>query len=738
MHSPASASETLHFGLLHPRVQRWVWQQGWSELHDIQDAAIPAMLGGETDVLIGAATAAGKTEAAFLPICSNLAEPAGPGVRALYVGPLKALINDQFRRVEELCETLEIPVHRWHGDVAGARKKALLRAPSGILLITPESLEAMFVLRGTRIPAIFAGLQYVVIDELHSFLGTERGAQLLSQLHRLETALKRRVPRIGLSATLGDMSLAAAQLRPDHSDRMTVLESQATGQELRLQLRSYVDQPPVMTLDEDTPSVTSVRRIADHMFTTLRGRTNLVFANARSRVELYSSELADRSAQARVPNEFHAHHGNLAKELREDVEAMLKDPTRPATAVCTTTLEMGIDIGAIAEVAQIGPPPSVAALRQRLGRSGRRDEPAVLRAYCATVGTDARTTPLDRLHLPLVQMIASIELLLERWCEPPDPAQLHLSTLVQQLLSLIAQHGGAQPVQAYRVLCGRGSPFSAVTSEQFTQLLRALGAHDVLTQTGDGTLLLGGRGEVTVNHYSFYAAFQTPEEYRLVHSGRQLGTMPVDFPLYEGLLLLFAGRRWRVLAINDDDKSVQLVPAHGGTPPYLGDAAGSVHTGVRTRMRALLEGDRTPVYADAQTRALLEQARRDYAALGLDESPIIVEGSDTLFFPWIGNRQLHTLAAILSATGVDAAAEGAALRLVGCGWAVAVKALSAVVQGPVPLPVEVARKVGNKATQKFDHWLGEELLCEQYASASLDCDGALHAAESLVGQEFRE
>lgn len=735
MNSPASASEALNFSLLHPQVQRWVWQQGWSELHDIQDAAIPAILNGDTDVLIGAATATGKTEAAFLPICSQLAQQRGTGVQALYIGPLKALINDQFRRMEELCEALKIRTHRWHGDVAGTRKQALLRDPSGILLITPESLEAMFVLRGTKIPSLFRSLQYVVIDELHSFLGTERGAQLLSQLHRLEIAVKRRIPRIGLSATLGDMSLAADQLRPDHGDQVTILESQASGQELRLQLRTYIDERPPDPGDSATGEDTSVRAIADHLFANLRGKTNLVFANARSRVEEFAAELADHSDRANVPNEFHAHHGNLAKELREDVEAMLKDPTKPTTAVCTTTLEMGIDIGAIAQVAQIGPPPSVASLRQRLGRSGRRDEPAVLRAYCSAVAVDADTSLLDRLRLPLVQTIASIELLLNRWCEPPEPAQLHLSTLVQQLLSLIAQHGGAQPTQAYRVLCGRGSPFSTVTSAQFANLLRALGAKDVLVQSSDETLLLGGRGEPTVNHYTFYAAFQTPEEYRLVHGSHQLGTMPIDFPLYEGLLLVFAARRWRVTAIHEDDKVVQLSPAHGGKPPHLGDTAGLVHAEVRRRMRALLESDHIPSYLDAQTRTTLEQARREYAARELDRCRIITDGADTLLFPWTGDRQLHTLAAIFTTSRMDAAPENAALRLTGTTPAAAITALTVAARGPVPDPLDLARKIGNKTTEKFDGWLSEDLLCEQYASASLDCPGAVEVARLFTDAE---
>jgi ATP-dependent Lhr-like helicase len=709
-----------------------VWQQGWNELHDVQDAAIPAILAGERDVLIGAATAAGKTEAAFLPICSRLTDEqdqSGPGVHALYIGPLKALINDQFRRMEDLCETLDIPTHRWHGDVPATRKKALLRNPSGILLITPESLEAMFVLRGPSVPALFGALRYVVIDELHSFLGTERGAQLLSQLHRLETAIRRRVPRIGLSATLGDMSLAAAGLRPGHADRVTVLESEATGQELRLQLRSYLDAAPATK--DDSERGTAVHDIADHIFANLRGQTNLVFANSRKRVELFAAELTDRSADAGIPNEFFPHHGNLAKELREDVEAMLKDTTRPATAICTTTLEMGIDIGAIAQVAQIGPPPTVASLRQRIGRSGRRDEPAVLRAYVQAVALDANTSLLDRLRLDLVHTIAAVGLLLDRWCEPPDPLRLHLSTLIQQLLSLIAQHGGARPEQAYRVLCGRGSPFSNVTTARFAELLRALGDNDVLVQSHDGLLLLGERGEPAVNHYTFYAAFQTPEEYRLVSAGQQLGTMPIDFPLYEGLLLIFAARRWQVVAVHPEDKVVQLVPAGGGVPPVLDAGAVEVHAEVRKRMRTLFEGDTVPAYLDTLSRTLLGQARREYAALHLDREPVVNDGNDAVLFPWDGDRATYTLAELFNSRGMKASVEGPALRLAGTTKAATITALSVIAHGPAPDAMTVVQKIENKETDKFDNWLSEPLLDQQFVSSRLDFPGAVRIAARL-------
>ena len=197
------------FRRLHELIQRWVWDQGWSDLRDIQERAIGPILDGGRDVIVAAATAGGKTEAAFLPICSQvIAQPSG-SVRALYVSPLKALINDQFDRLDRLCERLAIPVHRWHGDVPSTHKRQVLSDPAGILLITPESLEALFVLRGTAIAKLFGNLDFVVVDELHSFIGSERGQQLQSLLSRIERVLRRRVPRIALSATLGDMDLAS-------------------------------------------------------------------------------------------------------------------------------------------------------------------------------------------------------------------------------------------------------------------------------------------------------------------------------------------------------------------------------------------------------------------------------------------------------------------------------------------------------------------------------------------------
>ncbi|HET9894945.1 MAG TPA: DEAD/DEAH box helicase [Streptosporangiaceae bacterium] len=727
---PAAASQA--FDLLTEPVRRWVYDQRWLTLRDAQEVAIPVLLAGEEDVIIAAATASGKTEAAFLPICSRLgSDPASvAGARVLYIAPLKALINDQYDRLSGLCESLEIPVHRWHGDVPESKKLAFLKRPDGILLITPESLEALFVRRGPAVASLLTPLQYVVVDELHAFLGTERGAQLRSLLHRVELAIRRRVPRVGLSATLGDMSLAAGALRPAQPENVRCIVSGTGGQELSMQVRGYLTMPPAGGPSDG--EALDQQRIAEDLFRVLRGNTNLAFANSRTDVELYAARLRDMCEAAGLPNEFFPHHGNLSKELREDVEAALKSHERPATAVATTTLEMGIDIGSVHSVAQLGAPPSVAALRQRLGRAGRRGEPAILRVYVTEQSADQRTSLPDELRAELVQTIAMLELMLAGWCEPPAEGALHLSTLIQQLLSAIAQHGGITAASGYRMLCGPGSPFTAVTAAQFGSLLRGLGAREVLVQAADGILLLGPLGERTVNHYSFYAAFTASEEYRLFTGGRPLGTMPADFTVYAGVLLIFAGRRWKVTAIDHDRKIIEVVSAPGGRPPrFRGDIAG-VHDRVRAEMRSVLAADHVYRYLSATAVELLSEARAAYARYRLAYRSILQAGPNTLLLPWAGSKSVTTLTAQLSAMGLDASNDGLVIHVARAAADHVREHLQLLAAASPADALALAATVANKASAKYDGWIDDDLLAVDYARRSLDTNGAWRAAKALL------
>ncbi len=736
------------FDLLHPKIQRWLWRQGWEALRDVQETAVAPVLAGDSDVVISAATATGKTEAAFLPILTTLAEDPGGSVRALYVSPLKALINDQFDRLELLCEDLDVPVARWHGDVAVSQKRKLLQRPEGVLIITPESLEALFVLQGPKVRTLFERLAYVVIDELHAFLGTERGRQLQSLLHRVELAVRRRVPRIALSATLGDLSLACEFLRPGGGDAVRRIVSAAGGQELKIQVRGCLETPPRLSaaqakaLEAAGQEVSiedfvtgDVLEISRHLFARLRGGHHLIFANSRKDVELFADLLRRHCEVQGISNEFWPHHGSLSRELRQESEAAIKDRARPASAVCTTTLELGIDVGAIESVAQIGAPPSVASLRQRLGRSGRQGGAAVLRAYVQEQEIDQRTPPHGMLRAKLVETIAAIQLLVSGWCEPPEPAALHLSTLVQQVLSLIAQSGGVRADQAWRALC-RDGPFRAVDSTRFAELLRSLGSRELVRQLHTGELVLDLAGEKIVNHYSFYTAFQTAEEYRLTSGGRNLGTLPISYPLFPGLYLIFGGRRWLVLEVDEGRKTVDLKPAQGGRlPAFEGGRGALVHDRVRQEMLEVYRSAAIPAFLDATARDLLAEGRAHFSRLGLADHRLLADAGGSILFCWRGDRVLDTLVVWLSDRGFRVATEGLALLFPNAGPEEVRREMTLLASQEPPDPLVLAASVANKRIEKFHPFLSDPLLAADYASQRLDVMGAWAVVGEIANRE---
>jgi ATP-dependent helicase Lhr and Lhr-like helicase len=739
----SDASSSFH--LLDERIQRFIWAEGWESLRDAQEAAIPLILKADRDVIVAAATAAGKTEAAFLPALTHLLQTDPPGLIA-YISPLKALINDQFGRLDRLCEQLEVPVWPWHGDISASTKTRFMKKRQGVLLITPESLEALLCNRGTSVGAVFERLTFFIVDELHAFIGVERGKQLQSLMHRIERVIGRTVPRIGLSATLGDMSLAAEFLRPGEGSAVALVESKSSGTELKILVKGY-EEPLVvkgepMSLGEEgdgedePPEPVTPAQIAAHLFNGLRGTNNLVFPNSRREVERYTHLLNKLCEQQQVPNEFWPHHGSLSKEIRSETEAALKQKEHPASAVCTNTLELGIDIGAVKSVGQIGPPPLVSSLRQRLGRSGRRKgEPAILRGYCIEDAVGPNASLDTELRLGTLQMTAMISLLLEGWFEPPRSRGAHLSTLVQQMLSFIAQNGGATIGQLYGLLCASGTPFAGVTRDEFVELVRHLGQKELLVQESSGVLLHGRVGEKFVNHYTFYAAFAADEEFRIVAGGRPLGTLPVSQALAVGQRILFAGKTWRVEEIDEQQKTIFVVRSGGGAPPLFSGGAGRTHTRVRQRMRQLLEStEGPPPYLDEVAKRFLAEARANYAARNLANEFVVDQGQQVLMLTWLGDAANEALACLLLRRGFIATGGGPGVE-VQKGRHSTEDVLDALVDAAVdetpPLDLLLA-DVRNLQREKWDWALPDTLLRRAYASLYLDIDEALVWAKGLI------
>lgn len=731
-----TAPATSNFYRLHPRVQQWIASKKWPSLREIQELAIPPILAGDKDVIITAATAQGKTEAAFLPVFSQLVDQPAKGIQVIGLGPLKALINDQHRRLSAIGDCLDVPVCPWHGDIGSGPKQRLLKQPAGVLLITPESLEALFVLRGQELHRLFASLSYIVIDEMHSFISIERGRQLQSLMQRVEQVVGRPVPRIGLSATLGDMSLAAEFLRPGQQERVQLVQSFAKGDELKLQLRGYRSSPtpdPDEEEDETLPPPEALD-IAQHLFQSLRGEKNLIFINSRRQVERYADILRNLSAEYRVPNEFMPHHGSLSKELRAEAEEALKRD-HPVNVICTMTLEMGIDVGAVQSIAQIGPPSSVASTRQRLGRSGRRaGDPAIMRVYVSVPQLYSYTSPEQALYPDLVQAIAIINLLLEGWYEPPIAGRLHISTLIQQLLSSIAQQGGIRADQAWHDFCEEG-PFQEMEQGLFIKLLRCLGERDLIQQSQDGLLLLGLKGERLVNHYTFYTAFSTTEEYRISTPENVLGTLPTSMPIAEEMVLLFAGRRWQVQSVDSEKQVVMVVPADGeGQAPRFGGSSGFVHDRVRQTMREIYRSTDMPVYLDETAKTLLKEARTQFRGCGLDQEYIVGEDEQVLLFPWRGSLVMNTLQMLLLDSGLKASQEGLAIKVKGVEPDELMPYLQSLVNLGPANPLRLADVVRTKRSEKYDWVLTDELLNHNYVARFFDPQGTWETVSEICNQ----
>jgi ATP-dependent Lhr-like helicase len=681
-------------------------------------------------VLISAGTAAGKTEAFFLPACSAVADITS-GFGIVYISPLKALINDQYRRLESLGEALDMPVTPWHGDILQSKKKKARTSPSGILLITPESLESLLINSSGWLKQAFSPVAYIVIDEFHAFIGTERGMQLLSLLNRIDHVLSRHanpIPRVALSATLGELDKVPELLRPDKRLPCETVTDDSSKATLQVQVKGYMES---VSEKGEEPQNSAEKHVCADIFRLCRGDSHLVFANSRRRTESIAATLSDMCEEHIVPNEFFPHHGSLARELRETLEARLQKGNLPTTAVCTMTLELGIDIGKVQSVIQVTPPHSVSSLRQRMGRSGRRDSPSVLRMLITEDELTATSSIVDQLRLQLVQSMAMIRLMIsQRWFEPADTCQMHYSTLLHQILAITAQWGGVRADQLWSQLCQTG-PFRNVELTDFKSLLKHMGACGLLTQLASGEMVVGAEGEKLTNHYTFYAVFNTPEEFRIVTGSRTLGTVPIDSPLLPEQHIIFGGRRWKVTEIEVEKKVIYVEATKGGQPPKFSGGGMSVHDVVRQEMLTIYRendyriavGSQRVDYADAAARNLFVEGRDNFQRFNLQNTHFIGSGQHCYVLPWMGDKVVNTMTALLLRSGFKANSYAGVIEVGDSIVASVQQALKEILLSGLPSEFELAADVPDKYLDKYDEYLPESLLAKGYGAKAFDVEG---------------
>ena len=724
-----------------PFVQEYIYQNHWENLRSIQVAAADAIFNTDENVLLTASTASGKTEAAFFPIITLFSEDMPSSVGCIYIGPLKALINDQFSRLNDLCAEADIPVWHWHGDVAQSHKAKLMRHPSGILQITPESLEALLLHKHAAIAKLFGDLRFVVIDEVHSLLRGDRGGQTLCLIERLSRIAGVNPRRIGLSATIGDPEGTGEFLSLGTGRKTIIPKIDAKGSKWRLSMEHFYvkdaqaaedkqisDALPVLEEKTDDAPANADPGIG-YIFEHTRGKKCLVFVNSREECEMVTTTLRHYCELNHEPDRFLVHHGNLSASYRETAEGIMKDDSQYMTTVTTATLELGIDIGRLERAFQIDAPWTVSSFLQRMGRTGRRELPPEMWFVIREDEPEVRAMLPTTIPWKLLQGIALVQLYLEeRWVEPPRLDRLPFSLLYHQTMSTLASCGELSPrALADRVL--RLHYFHRITQEDYRVLLRHLIATDHIQQTEQGGLIVGLAGERVINSFKFYGVFQESEEYTVRSESQELGTVVSPPPVGEKLAI--AGHVWQVLDVDHKRRLIYCQQVKGSVPAYFGQCPGDLHTKILTRMRRVLQEDRQYPYLMKNAVARLEQARFTAAHSGAAEKPLInLGGNMWCLLPWVGTYTFLTMerflkikcADRLGLRNLDSARPFFIQFTMKADESAFFRVLAEEIRKPID-PMELVYPKELPLFDKYDEYLPEELVKKGFALGVLDVDG---------------
>lgn len=724
-----------------PFVQEYIYRNGWESLRAIQVAAASAIFNTDDHVLLTASTASGKTEAAFFPIITLFSENPPASVGCLYIGPLKALINDQFSRLNDLCAEADIPVWHWHGDVAQSHKAKLMKRPSGILQITPESLEAMLLHKHAAIPHLFGDLRFVVIDEVHSLLRGDRGGQTLCLIERLSRLAGVQPRRIGLSATMGDPERTGEFLALGTGRGTIIPKIEAKGSRWRLSMehfyvkdvqagedRTDIEALPVLEEKTDQAPADADPGLG-YIFEHTRGKKCLVFVNSREECETVTTTLRQYCERNHEPDRFLIHHGNLSASYRETAEELMKDESQYMSTVTTATLELGIDIGRLERAFQIDAPWTVSSFLQRMGRTGRRELPPEMWFVMREDEPEARAMLPATIPWTLIQGIALVQLYLEeRWVEPPRLDRLPYSLVYHQTMSTLASCGELSPRSlADQVL--RLPYFHRVSQEDYRALLRYLVKTDHIQRTEQGGLIVGLAGERVVNSYKFYGVFQENEEYTVRSEAQELGTVVLPPPVGEKLAI--AGHVWVVLDIDRKRHLVYCEQVKGSIPAYFGQCPGDLHTKILQRMRQVLREERGYPYLMKNAVARLENARFTASRSGTAEKPLLnLGGNMWCLLPWVGTYAFLAMERFLKVKcadrlgmrNFDSARPYYMQFTMKADEQTFFQVVSEEIHKPID-PLELVYPGELPLFDKYDEFLPEELVRKGFAYGVLDLDG---------------
>ncbi len=604
----------------------------WPSLRPVQEQTIEAVLDGDNCVVL-APTAGGKTEAAFFPLLSRMAEEDWAPVSVVYLSPIRALLNNQEARVSELAAFVGRRAFKWHGDVGASQRTRMVRDPSDILLITPESIEAMLL--SSKLPAreLFAGLRAVVIDEIHAFAGDDRGAHLSALLERLTRYSQRDVQRIGLSATVGNPAEILRWVQGSSERAARVVDPGGEMARPSTWVAPLRDGIPTPAEGRCRPAVTPLRSdiVLDYVASLPNaakvvralhpGKKRLVFTDSRRDAEALAKLLDEEGVLTYLI------HGSLSLSARRDAEHAFAEGS-DCVVVATSALELGIDVGDLDHVLQIDAPPSVSSFLQRMGRTGRR-------------GGAPNCTFLVTREDRLLHAMAIVRLYREGFVEAVHPSRRATHVLAHQILSLAIQHGGIGRLDVWPWLEG-AAPFEAITEEEREALVAHMLHEDVLADHG-GRLWLGERGERLYGRANFralYAVFESPRMITVQYAKQEIGTVDASFlasldePDHRGSFTL-GGRAWQIVDVEWSRGRCTVKPADAAKAPrWSGGPRHVSHAICQAARRILLAEEHEDEHTDpswsARAREKLAHERAAHAFLREQADGLVDEGKEQI------------------------------------------------------------------------------------------------------------
>ncbi|ADL50598.1 DEAD/DEAH box helicase [Clostridium cellulovorans] len=623
-----------------PFIQEYIYQKNWTDLREVQVEACNEILDTDDHVIIASGTASGKTEAAFFPILTTLYNQPSNSVGVMYIGPLKALINDQFERLSELLEESYIPVWPWHGDISQSIKKRALKEAKGILQITPESLEALLMRHPGDAKRLFSDLRFVVIDEIHAFMGTDRGLQVLCLLSRLEKITDCYPRRIGLSATLNDYEPAQHFLASGTRRGVKVVGIKRHARTISLCVESF--QLPKEPLKAEN----IVKEYNEFLYQNSHKKKCLIFTNSRGGAEKVITDLKNIAYARQETDVFFVHHGSISAALRREAETALRDAEGATVTAATLTLELGIDIGDLDSTIQIGAPYSCSSFVQRLGRSGRRTGKSQM--LFVNIFEESDKNLFERLPWELLRAIAIIQLYLEeRWVEPFYMKEKPFSLVAHQTLSVLMSYGELSPPELARNVLLLPAFRNSISQDEYREILQYMLENDYLQKVENGGIIVGIKGERIVNHYSFYAVFQDEQVFHVHSQEGEIGTLDNCPAIGEAFVL--AGNMWRVLELDENRKIIYVRSIKNSRIPIWNGSGGHIHTKVVHRIRRILTENVRYSYLSPNASEVLEEARKTAKNSGMLENNVIPYSANSFYLcPWVGSKEMKTIKRLLS------------------------------------------------------------------------------------------